>query len=232
MFSSSKLPPLTAYCTKLSAPTNLLKAVGGMTADVASKIDNRAILLSLIIMAAAGDFVHNLHTAWQDETWEKGSRRYLRVTNLDVIAAEAIVWLHFVLARIWLADCKNNPEMNERVGSGVPFHTAYELARAMIQRQTGVDFNARWIESRCRYFDAQEESGSLSYEPFAAVVLRSIGCRSLTEPLKPLRPLHQLDGWPPLALQVGTFFATMPKVYYDTFKQFLDAWPERFLKGD
>jgi hypothetical protein len=56
IFGNTKPPPLTAFCTKLSAPENLLKLADGMTAG-RSNTDKRPVLLALVIMAAAGHFV-------------------------------------------------------------------------------------------------------------------------------------------------------------------------------
>jgi hypothetical protein len=94
MFGNPKPPPLSAFCTKLSAPANLLKLADSMTTGTSSNIDKRGIVLSLVIMAAAGHFVRDLRWDRQKGMWE-GSRRYLRHTNLDVITAEALVWVGF-----------------------------------------------------------------------------------------------------------------------------------------
>ena len=45
------------------------------------------------------------------------SREYLRNTNLDVIAAEAIVWITFLMAKLRKADRKKNAEMFEAMKS-------------------------------------------------------------------------------------------------------------------
>ena len=83
----------------LSAPANLLKSANAMCIGNSSGIDKRAIVLALVIMAAAGDFVGGLR--WDRAVMWKGSRHYLRNTNLDVIAAEAIVWMHFLMRQFW-----------------------------------------------------------------------------------------------------------------------------------
>jgi hypothetical protein len=48
-------------------------------------------------MGAAGHFVNSLET--DDKEWKK-LRHYLRDTNLDVIAAAAMVWIAFVIAQL------------------------------------------------------------------------------------------------------------------------------------
>jgi hypothetical protein len=112
---NAKPPPLTAFCTKLSVPANLFRLADGMTTGTSSNIHNRAVVLSLVMMAAAGNFVEGLRWDRQKGMWE-GSRRYLRDTNSDVIAAEAIVWIQFLMGKLWKADQKNDPETFERVG--------------------------------------------------------------------------------------------------------------------
>jgi hypothetical protein len=94
MFAKAKQPPLTAFCTKLSAPENLIRVAGIEATKASSRTDKRAVVLSLTIMAAAGFFVERFR--WDRGVW-KSSRRYLRDTNLDVITAEAIVWVHSLL---------------------------------------------------------------------------------------------------------------------------------------
>jgi hypothetical protein len=106
IFGRAKPPPLTAYCANLSDPMVLLKLADSMTTGD-SKIDKRAIVLSLSVMAAAGNFVKSLCS---DETEiQKTLQQYLRGTNLDVIAAEAIVWVHFLMERLWLSQAPRRP---------------------------------------------------------------------------------------------------------------------------
>jgi hypothetical protein len=229
ILGNAKPPPLTAFCTKLSAPANLQKLADGMSAGTSSSsTDKRAVVLSLVIMAAAGHFVGGLQWDRQEGMWQ-GSQRYLRDTNLDVITAEAIVWIHFLMGRFWKADGENDPEMFARVGY-VTLSTALRLTLGMIEKQTGFDFKARGIESRKFYLNAMKDH-SVSYEPFATVVLRAVGCRSLAEPLKTVGPLPPLE-WTALATQVCIFFSTMPSAFYETFKNFLKEWPDRFPHDD
>jgi hypothetical protein len=219
----TKPPPFTSYCTELSAPENLLELADDMTNGPSSSIDKRAVVLSLVIMAGAGHFVEKLQ--WDRSGMWEGSRRYLRDTNLDVITAEAIVWIHFLMGQFWFADRKKDHEMSERVGHGTLF-TASQLTLGIIEKLTGCDFKARWIESRKLYLQALKDGG-VSYEPFATTVLRSVGCRSLAEPLKTVEPLPPPE-WTPLTLNVGIFFSTMPSAFYETFKNFLRGWSDRF----
>jgi hypothetical protein len=139
-------------------------------------------------------------------------------------SAEAIVWIHFLVERFWLADQKKDHEMFERVGLGT-FQLAFELTLGLIEKRTGCDFRARWIESRKLYLEAMKERGRSS-EPFATAMLRSVGCRSLAEPLKTVDPLSL---WTTaLDLKVSIFFSTMPSAFYETFKNFLREWSDRF----
>jgi hypothetical protein len=211
----TKPHPLTAYCMQLSAFENLLKAANRAMTDASSGTDKRTIVLFLIIMSAAGNFVEGIQ---RDEPFYKEMREYLRDTNPDVITAEAVVWITFLLGQVWKADQKKDREMFERVGY-VTFDTANRLALGMIKSKTGFDFTASAIESRKLYIQSVKD-GKL-VEAFASVLFRSVGCRSLAEPLK-------IVAWPPLDLvwmhiniAVSIFFSSMPLGYYDTFKNML-----------
>jgi hypothetical protein len=228
IFGTGKQPPLTAACAKLSAPENLLAVADRMSAGRSSSADKRAVVLSLVIMGAAGHFVVGLRWDRQKAVWE-GSRRYLRETNLDVITAEAVAWMHFLMGQFWRADQKDDPAMFERIGF-VTVSEAMRLALYMIKEHTGFDFKARALESRRVYLDAMKDK-SVSFEPFATTVLRCVGCRSLAEPLKPADALLTPE-WTPLSVNVGIFFSTMPSAFYETFKNFLREWPDRFPHDD
>jgi hypothetical protein len=169
-FTKAKPPPLTAYCMQLSAFENLLKAANRAMIDASSGTDKRAIILFLIIMSAAGNFVEGLQ---QNEPFYKEMRQYLRDTNSDVITAEAMVWITVLLGQLWRADQKKDREMFERVGY-VTVSTAGRLALEMIKSTTGVDFTARAIESRKLYLQSVKD-GKL-VEAFASVLFRSVGC--------------------------------------------------------
>jgi hypothetical protein len=222
----TNLPPLTTSCMKLSAPQNLLAMADKRTSNPSRNIDNRANVLCWVIMAAAGDFIRQLLDSQKE--WGEGTRRYLRDTNLDVITAEAIVWVHFLMGQLWMADQQKDHEMFERIGYSTT-GMAFRLVLAMIEGLTGVDFKARAVESRTFYSHAVKDR-SVSFEPFVTTVLRSVGCRSLTEPPKALSPLE----WTPpfITIHVGVFYSTMPSACYETFKNFLREWPDRFPSDD
>jgi hypothetical protein len=213
---------------KLSSPENLLELADSMTKDTSSSTAKRAMVLSCLIMGGAGQFVEKLQ--WDREGILEGSQRYLRDTNLDVITAEAIVWIHFLMEQFWFADRKKDHEMSELIGHGT-FRLAFELTLGIIEELTGCDFRARWIESRKLYLEAMKERG-LSSEPFATTVLRSVGCRSLAEPLKTVGPLSFSLEWTPLTVHVSLFFSHMPSAFYETFKRFLIGWSDRFPLDD
>jgi hypothetical protein len=221
------VPPLTAFCVKLAAPENLLGMADGMTAKQSGRIDNRVTVLSLAIMGAAGDFTNGLR--WDEQPMWQGSSRYLRDTNSDVITAEAIVWLTFLMGRLWKADQRNDREMFERVGF-VTVMGAHRLTLSMVESQTGVDFTARARERGGFYLQAEKDKVT-PFEPFASVVLSSIGCRSLGDEPMSIGPLPPPE-WTPLSMYVATFFSTMPHGFYGVFKRMLQAWPERFPSDD
>jgi hypothetical protein len=190
-----------------------------MITNNSTKVDNRAVVLSVLIMAAAGHFVEDLRS--NKEQMYKDLRRFLRDTNLDVITAEAIIWIMFLMYRLWQTDKKKDPKIFERIGN-LTFSTANRLALGMIKSQTSFDFTARAIESRKLYSQSMKDVAAARLplvESFASVVLRSVGCRTLAEPPKTigLPPLE----WMPLNIVVSIFFSTMPFAYYDTFKNML-----------
>ena len=231
-FGKAKPSSLTEFCTTLSASENLLKLVDTVTIRKPSSVDKRGVVLCLIIMAGAGHFV-GTSLRWDEHKgmkgmWE-GSRRYLRNTNLDVITAEAMVWMHFLIGNFWKAEKEKHHEMFERLTT-IP--TAALLALDMIRDQAGFDFKARWTESRKLYVEAMKhpKDSDARWEPFATIVLRSVGCRSLAEPLRKVElPPPEFT---PLAAQVSIFFSTMPSALYETFKRFLMEWSDRFPYDD
>jgi len=228
IFHKAKPPPLTAFCTNLSDRTVLLKLADSMTAGGSSVIDNRAIVLSLVVMAAAGSFVKNLRSGRTEIT--KALRRYLRDTNLDVITAEAIIWIHFLMGNLWTRDQGNDHEMYKRIGR-VTFFTAGQVLLFTIKEQTGFDFQAKATESRKFYLDALKDHW-VSFEPFATVMSRSVGRRSLAEPLKTVGLLEFPAECPPLATNLSAFMSTVPPAYYETFKNFLKESSDRFPKDE
>jgi hypothetical protein len=210
IFGRTKHHPLTDYCTKLSAPANLLKTASVRIADVLPGISKQHIVLSLILAAAAGDFVKNLR-------WE-GSRRYLKSTNLDVITAEAIIWMYFLMVRFYLADQKR------ALIDDFAFPQALSDALFVIQDKTGFDFEKTGFKRWQRYCESVENREDVSLV-FASIVLHSVGRQSLAEPMKDLGPVPLVLEWAPLSIQVTIFFSTMPSAYYETYKNLLREWP-------
>ena len=144
MFAKAKQPPLTAFCTKLSVRKNLIRVAGIEATKASSRTDKRAIVLSLTIMAAAGFFVERFRS---DRGVWKSSRRYLRDTNLDVITAEAIVWVHSLLGKLWLNDALKDHETIERIGA-LTFLVASKMALHMVKARTGFGFEKEATERR------------------------------------------------------------------------------------
>jgi hypothetical protein len=234
MFGSFKrkppLPPLTEACIKLADFENLMNFADIQTRNNLTSIDNRAIALFLIIMGAAGHFVSGLKNP-QDNLW-KEVWRYLRETNLDVITAETMVWVMFLMAQLWRAEQKRDRETFKRISYGT-YTSATRLALDMIEAQTGFDFKAGWTE-RMKFYKEElgkARSGAIS-DAFASIVLQSAGRRSLAEPLKTIAPLQAPPEWLPLAAKVMIFFSTMPSGFYESYKNVLRGWPDRFPEDD
>ena len=230
IFGRAKRPPLTKFCTWLSAPATLLSTANAMYVGSSSGIDKRAIILSLVIVAAAGQFVGGLRWDQNKRMWE-GSRRYLQNTNLDVITAEAIVWMYFLMRRLFETERDKEAELIRagRLRSpavlNIPQHTfptASQIVLNEIEKWSGVDFKETGIGRGKRYEDALKEGEDISLV-FASVVLHSVGRQSLADPMKDLGPAPLAAEWSPLSLNVTLFFSTMPLAFYETFKNFLKA---------
>jgi hypothetical protein len=233
----AKQPPLTEFCTWLSEPANLLKAANEMAAKANATADDprtpaalRADLLYMVIMGAAGKF--DLRGDAQKEKLEgwEGLRHYFRDTNLDVITAEAIVWIHFLMGRLFVADQKKDREAGnddrtmQRVGYGT-FPGALQSTFAMIEAKTGVNFKEIGTERRGMYREAE---GVSDVEPFATVMLGSVERRSLADPLKKFDLLEQpLLEWTQLCAYVAMFCSTIPPGYYETFKEGINQLIDR-----
>ena len=179
--TKARRPPLTEYCVKLSAPAVLLKSANDMCAGDLLGVDKRAIVLALVIMAAAGNFVRDLQ--WdQTKMWE-GSRRYLRDTNLDVVTAEAIVWMYVLMTKLWNTD-GGLPLTAPKVFIGLcTFPEVLQIAHAVIKKETGFDYEKTGIERSRRYQEAMKDGEDISLV-FASFVLHSVGRRSFAEPMK------------------------------------------------
>jgi hypothetical protein len=226
-FGKAKLPPLTTSCLKLSAHEALQEFADNMTMRSSSVINRRAVVLCSVIMSAAGHFVGGLR--WGREGGWEESQRYLRDTNLDVITAEAMVWIQFLMGKHGIADQKKDHEtFIERVGSST-FTQAARLVFDVIEKQTGFDFEVTAGERRKFYHEAMND-GAI-FEAFATVVFRSVGRRSLADPLKTIGPLPRLE-WTPVAHYVAIFFSTVPAASYEMFKNILRRWPDRFADDD
>ena len=212
---------MTALCLKVSQRA-ITDAV--LTVDPTAQ-HKRAHVLTLMIMMAAGHFVGKSLPRWEDllGIWE-GPRHYLRNTNLDVITAEAIVWITFLMGRFWKADQRTDHRMFQRVGFAT-VSKASQIALGIIQSTTGSDFEAGATASRKLYVQSMEDRKLV--EAFASVVLRSVGCQSLAQPRRAV-------GFPPppefipISVVVNVFFASIPSAYYDTYKNTLREWSDRF----
>jgi hypothetical protein len=217
--------PLTAFCLKISTPEALFKFVEGMTREP-TKTDARAWVMTLVFMSAAGHLVKGLADP-EDSEIAGDIEHYLCDTNLDVITAEAMVWISFLIGQLWRADQKNDHEMFERIGY-VTISTANRFALDMIKELTEHDYTTSSTERRRFYFDMMKNRGDL-HESFATILFLSVNRRSLEDPPRASNPTDYIaPEWLPIVLYVTTFFSTMPRAYYKTFKNMLCAWPDRF----
>jgi hypothetical protein len=163
IFGKAKAAPLTAFCKKVSDPTRLLRVANNMVVDASlatQAVDKRALLLSFIVMGAAGHLVEQLDRGLDGNS----SQRVLRDTNLDVITAEAIIWIHFLMIRLCDTDQKKSPEMFGRVDDST-FIEAFKFVLQTIAQQTGFDFKEAAIQRQKLYFEAIKDWPSLPYPP-------------------------------------------------------------------
>jgi hypothetical protein len=148
IFGRAKRPPLTEFCMKLSTPERMLATANSMYEPASSKQVKHATVLSLVIMSAAGNLVENLR--WDQTKMWRGSQQYLRDTNLDVIAAEALIWVYFLMRKFY--DNEIEKEYQRRRAGHTrtspwlhvdehAFHLARLLVLEIIHGQTGFDFS-------------------------------------------------------------------------------------------
>lgn len=226
LFTKTKSPPLTAFCMQFSSFEKLFKVANGVLTDRSPGPDKRASMLALLIMATAGQFVGPIEL---NEKPYKEVRQYLRDTNLDVITAETIIWITFLISQLWRADQQNDREMFKRVGD-ITVSTAGSLAIKRIKSETGFDFMLRAIES-LRFYHQSVKDGEIT-EAFVSVLFRSVGCRSLAEPLKSIT-ISPLDlVWSRFCIIVSDFCSTIPPASYETFKNILKERPDLFSYHD
>jgi hypothetical protein len=223
----AELPPLTRFCTGISEPTEFIRFVDHMTEQRYGPIDPRGIVWAAAIMAAAGFFVRKLHWDGQEGLCE-GSDQFFGNTNLDVITAEAIIWIGRIMQRLQKAEEKaaEDDELKKRLGFGTSLH-GHQVVLRFIERKTGVNFTDRATQSRRVYLEAEKE-GVSPVEPFATIVLQCVGCQSLTEPLKAAPPFPPLMEWTQLTVNVSIFYTTMPDAFYEVFKNILRERPDQF----
>ena len=191
-------------------------------------VDLRVKLMYLIILAAAGNFMHGVIE--NEDSLYKDIRLYFRdtETNFEVLTAEAIVWTAFLMFQHLMADQRKDFEILRKTG-GSTMPLAYELCRDTIEKHTGVNYNAVSKERWHIYSEAFKDHTLV--EAFASVLFRSRGRRSLAEPLKPAFPPLELI-WANINITVVIFYSSIPTAYYETFKKMLLGRPNLFETDD
>jgi hypothetical protein len=162
---------LTDYCKQLSDPTALLEIANSLAADRSITLDKRVEVLNLIVMGGAGNLVKGLDSGMGEDS----SLRVLGDTNLDVITAEALVWVNFLIMGLWMNDPEKNSEIFKRVDKRT-FFVALKIALDAIESEMGFDFKETAAERERFYIDAIKDR-TVSFEPFATIVYRSLGRR-------------------------------------------------------
>lgn len=211
------LSPLTDLCAKCSPAFIADFVQRGNPLDE----HKRAKLLCYLVMYGAADFVNGSLNPQKSELWT-ASPSLLADTNKDVLTAETIVWLCFLMGRFWTTE--RDYEMRQRVGYLTLTHTN-QLCLALINDATGVDFKVRFVESRKLYLDAQKERGDL-YEAFIGRLLACLGSKSVVESPSASHGLKP-EGTQ-LAMAVMIFFSTMPEAIYKNFMTLLHERSDEF----
>lgn len=199
--------PLTDLCSK-SSPAFIADFV--QRGDPSDE-HKRAKLLCYLVMCGAARFVNGSLDPENSELGD-GSRSLFADTNKDVLTAETIIWLGFLMGRFWTAE--RDHEMRQRVGYLTLTHVN-KLCLSVISDIAGFDCQDRFVESRKLYLAAEKERGDL-HEAFIGRLLACSGNKSLAD--RPLAALHPpLINETRLSAAVMIFFSTMPAAMYKNF---------------
>ena len=230
MFFRKKAPPapLSDLCAKCSK---------GFIARFVQNGDpeneyKRAQLLCYLTMYGADHFINRDLNPKYSDIWS-GNNSFVTGQNRDVLTAETIVWLAFLLGRLWLHDKEKDSEMRERIGYGT-FTQANRLLVSTISDAVNFDFNIRAMQARTMYLSSDKERGDL-HEVFARRLISSFANKSLSDSAEEINPhtalLIPLGLTVRLHSSVSIFFGTMPLAIYKTFKNALQEFPDNFPWG-
>lgn len=222
LFTTKRSNPLFDLCSRLNIQV-VLKSVDRLASESETK---KATILSYLIMMAAAELVRDLILG-EGEAREN-SPELFRNTNLDVITAEALVWVETVLFRMWGEHARRDDEVLYLVGHGT-FPRSLDLIDVVIKAQTGVDFKHRSLEGRSRYIAAYREGMLTCVGTFAHRVMESVGSTSLADkPQRQEAPFLGLEVTM-LGLPASAFYASMLPIYYKMFTDILRERPDEFL---
>ena len=161
MFFRKKCPqsPLSDLCGKCSQEfiANFIQS-GDLENELA-----RAELLSYLIMYGAEHFITRDLDPDKSEIWFN-HESIVTDSNKDVLMAETIVWLGFLIGRLWKSDKEYEGEWWKREAWATLPHTN-KLLVSIISDLTKVDFHNRAIEGRRLYLDSEKVQGDLSVRP-------------------------------------------------------------------
>jgi hypothetical protein len=216
--ASKPLFPLTDACIRISQEDITKLAINGNPENEFK----RGQILAMLIMMAAGHFTQK-SLKWDKARNLKSSSEYLHRTNMDLITAEAIIWITFVIGQLWKSDQKEDREMFLRIGF-TTVTIANDLCLSIIQNQTGYDFKEDAIRSRKRYMQPRNDSIS---EEFVFTIINSINRTSFRQSAI-IAIENDIFLNIIIKISVDTFFITMPTAYYESFKRMLRHWPDKF----
>ena len=179
-----------------------------------------ARLLQYLVMHGAAVFINNDLNPKVNDVWS-WSPSILTDKNKDVITAETILWLCFLMERFWIAD--NDHERRERVGA-FTLYAADKLCVHTVSRVTRVNFRDRALDGRRHYLNAERDTGD-TMGAFIGRLLASADNRTLAD--RPKTAYLADTSRTPFRTQiclsaaVSSFFPAVPNAIYETFTKSL-----------
>jgi hypothetical protein len=225
MFFRKKVPPspLSDLCAKCSQQFIAHFVQSGDPEDEFK----RAKLLSYLVMYGANQFINDGLNVEKNEIWFRSSS-IITDNNRDVLIAETINWICYLIGRLWISD--KEPEIRERVGYLTLTHTN-RLCVSTISEATKVDFHDRAIEGRGLYIASEKGRGDIC-EVFAGRLAACLENNSLVDKPKIITPedalMMPIDFTVRLYTTVSLFFGAMPLAIYRAFKNALHEYPDKF----
>jgi hypothetical protein len=227
---ASSIIPLTDFCIHLSNTAlagHLLPYLRRVVVK-AHPTEKRAVVLSILTLALAGHFVKDLR--FNKEAMYRDVRGFFQDTNFDTITAEAIVWALWLFRMNWTGDPDRFANASLDQIDDHTFVVAARYINLLINREAGIDFEERAIESDKFYsqlIKAEPSRPLCLAEGFTSKLMQIAGNRTLGESYELANsPVTLSEASAPLNIVVMLFFTTMPSGSYETFKNIMKHWSD------